>query len=257
MAEIKEKAKPFFYPANPGSQSLALLIHGFTGSIYDLREIGEYLAGQGIDAMGVRLAGHGSCPEDLAKTTSGDWWQSVDKEIQAVKDKYQKIFLVGYSFGANLAIDFSVRYPDIIKSVILLGPSVYIRRDRFYRLMLPLKRIFFNYQTKKLGNKKELLEYEDRGGYTKVAIKNIKDFFDFTRNYTKKEASLVRVPTLIIQSTRDRVVHPKSALYVYKQIRSAKKELMLLDDHEHNPFFCDQKHEIFEKITGFLKDNGK
>ena len=255
MAQIKEKAKPFFYPAKPGSDSLVLLIHGFSGTTFDLREIGQYLAKQGINAKGIRLAGHGSSPEDLEKTNPGDWWQSADNELQAVKDKYKNIFLVGYSFGANLAIDLAVRYPEIIKSVILLGPSVFVRRDKLYRFLLPIKRIFFHNQKIMLGSKKSRLEYQEKGGYTKISIKNVKEFFDYINDYTKKEISQLNVPTLIIQSTRDRVVHPKSAHYVYKNIKSSKKDLMLLDDHEHNPFFCDQRQEIFEKIINFLKIN--
>lgn len=255
MAKVKEKAKPFLYPASHSSKSLALLIHGFSGSTYDLREIGEYLASQGINAQGIRLAGHGSSPEDLAKTCAGDWWQSVDKEFLAVKDKYQKIYLVGYSFGANLAIDFAIRYSDIIKAIVLLGPSVYIRKDNPARFFLPIKRLYAKYQKKRFASKEDAKEYEDRGGYSKLPLKSIKDFFDFIDNYTKKEVSLVNVPTLIIQSTRDKVVHPRSAQYLYERIKHSKKELFLLDDHEHNPFFCDQKQEIFEKVLKFIKNN--
>lgn len=255
MAEVKEKAKSFFLKANPRSRGLALLIHGFTGSIYDLREIGEYLAKQGFDVKGVRLAGHGSSPEDLAKTNAGDWWQSVDKEIQAARDKYQNIFLVGYSFGANLAIDFSVRYPEIIRSIVLLGPSVYVRKDWLYRFLLPFKEPFSLYQIKKIGNKKDILEYEEKGGYTRIPVKSIKELFGFIDSYTKKEVGLLSTPTLIIQSARDKVVHPRSARYIYERARSRRKELFLLDNHEHNPFFCDRRQEMFEKIDKFLKSS--
>lgn len=252
MAEVKEKAKPFFYSAEEPSDSLALLIHGFSGTPYDLREIGEHLARHGISALGVRIAGHGSSPEDLIKTNAGDWWHSVYKELEKSKKQYSKIFLVGYSFGANLAIDFAVRYPDSIKSIILLGPSVFIRRDGFFRLLLPIYRLFFKYQIKTIAPK-DVLEYTERGTYTKIPVKSVKDLFDFIDNYTKKEIPLVNVPTLIIQSSRDRVVHPRSAYYVYERIKTEKKELLYLDNHEHNPFFCDQKQEIFDKVADFLK----
>jgi len=255
MAEIKEKAKPFFYRAKTKSDSLALLIHGFSGSTYDLQDIGHYLASQGINVQGIRLAGHGSSPEDLAKTSSGDWWQSVEQEFQNVRDKYKKVFMVGYSFGSNLSIDFAIRYPDIIKAIVLLGPSVYIRKDGFARFYLPIKKLYATYQRKHFTAKKNAQEYEERGGYTKIPLKSLEDFFYFIDNYTKKEVSRLDVPTLIIQSTRDKVVHPRSSQFIYDQIRNSKKELFLLDNHEHNPFFCDQKQEIFEKVLKFLKSH--
>ncbi|NQU77237.1 alpha/beta fold hydrolase [Candidatus Falkowbacteria bacterium] len=255
MAEVKEKAKSFYYKANPKSDSLVFLFHGFSGSLYDLKEVAEYLVAQHLDVKGVRLAGHGSSPEDLAATTAGDWWHSVNREMLAIKDNYKNIFIIGYSFGGNLAIDFALRYPLIIKSIVLLGPSVFIRRDKLYRFLLPYKKVFSKYQTKRIGSPKDILEYEEKGGYSRIFIKSIKEFFDFITDYTIKEIPFLKTPTLIIHSKKDKVVHPRSSTYIYNKIQSPKKELMFLDDHEHNPFFYDKKPEIFEKIKNFLKEN--
>ncbi len=253
MANIKEKAQPFFYTANPNSDSLAVLIHGFTGTLYDLREIAAHLAENGINAKGVLMSGHGSSPDDLTKTNAGDWWQSINQEFQKAVSVYQKIFLVGYSFGANMAIDLAVRYPDKIKAIILLGPSLYIRKDKLARFFLPFKSLYSDYQPKKFKTPKNREEYEDSGAYPVIPLKCLKEFFRFIDDYTKKEIPLLNARTLIIQSIKDGTVHPKSARYIYEKMNGRDKELFLLDNHEHNPFFCDQKQEIFEKILNFIK----
>ena len=50
----------------------ALLVHGLTGTPYEMRYLGERLAAQGIRVRGVRLAGHATAPEDLGKADPGE-----------------------------------------------------------------------------------------------------------------------------------------------------------------------------------------
>ena len=57
---------PFFFEGGPTG---CLLVHGFSRSPLEMGPMGEYLAGKGLTVLGVRLAGHGTSPEDMAKTT--------------------------------------------------------------------------------------------------------------------------------------------------------------------------------------------
>jgi len=60
---------PFFFEGGPTG---CLLIHGFSSSPPEMRLMGEYLAGKGLTVLGVRLAGHGTSPEDMATTAWRD-----------------------------------------------------------------------------------------------------------------------------------------------------------------------------------------
>src|SRR5208283_2364281 len=60
-----------------GAGLSALLIHGLTGTPYEMRYLGERLAAHGIRVRGVRLAGHASAPEELGLTTQENWYESV------------------------------------------------------------------------------------------------------------------------------------------------------------------------------------
>ena len=68
--KIREKAKPFFIDA--GSGTLAILVHGFTGSPYDMKELAEFLVSKGISVKVPLLAGHGSHWTQLEKTSYFD-----------------------------------------------------------------------------------------------------------------------------------------------------------------------------------------
>ncbi|HYA34839.1 MAG TPA: hypothetical protein VEF03_04430, partial [Candidatus Binataceae bacterium] len=72
----------FFFP---GSGVSALLIHGLTGTPYEMRYLGERLAAAGVRVRGVRLAGHADSPEALGATTQDSWYESVVKAFEELR----------------------------------------------------------------------------------------------------------------------------------------------------------------------------
>ena len=58
-------------------QPSCLLIHGFSGTPYETRALGEALQARGHAALGVRLAGHGRTVEELERSTWQDWYRDV------------------------------------------------------------------------------------------------------------------------------------------------------------------------------------
>ncbi len=249
MTQIKEKAKPYCYEAG---DSLAILIHGFTGTPDDLRNLAKFLAKQGITAKAVLLAGHGSHWTDLENTSYYDWWKSVEDEIRAAQGKYRRIFLIGYSFGANLAFDLAARYPKDITGVVSLGISVQLRYEFFIKTLLPVFHFFLKRYRKQYIKKNHILEYEDAGGYIYIPTASVYQFYKFINYYTKKELPKVTTPSLIIHSRDDSITHPSSSEFAYRKINSPKKELMLLDDVNHNPLVSKRQEIIFSRIMEFI-----
>lgn len=74
--------EPCFFAGGPTS---CLLVHGFSGSPPEIRPMGEYLTAQGLTVLGVRLAGHGTFPEDMAKTTWHDWVASAEEDLRELQ----------------------------------------------------------------------------------------------------------------------------------------------------------------------------
>ena len=67
-------AEPFFFRRGPQA---CLLIHGFTGTPYDMLRLGRYLADQGYTVMGPRLAHHATHPNDMKRSHWHDWYLSA------------------------------------------------------------------------------------------------------------------------------------------------------------------------------------
>ncbi|MEK7584595.1 MAG: alpha/beta fold hydrolase, partial [Patescibacteria group bacterium] len=138
---VKEKARPFTH-RHANSNSIAILIHGFTGSPYDMRELADFLHNQGIDVMAVRLAGHGTNIEDLMAMNYEDWVLSVDATVREAEKEDKRIFLIGYSFGANLALELASRNPKRYDGIVCLGTSIYWQQRWYYFVLYHLFKLF-------------------------------------------------------------------------------------------------------------------
>lgn len=234
------------------------LIHGFTASIYDMRELGAYLHSKGYSAYGLRIAGHGKTVDALAKTTRHDWYESAVAGLSELKNSgVKKVFLIGYSFGANLAMHLAAHHNGFISGVACISPSVFIRRERVIRALLPFVRPFKRYYKKRLYPDTSLEEYLASGAYDRIPLKTMVEFFGFIDEYTKPDLSQVKQPMLLIQSRRDRIVDPKSIAYLEKHLGSSHIKTHWIDSAGHNPreLGLNRVTDMYEMVEGFMKDS--
>src|SRR5215831_10767847 len=80
-----------------------LLLHGFTGSPWDVRPLGERLAARGMFVRAIRLPGHGSTPAAMAAVSHRDWEQATEDALRSLSS-YRNVFVAGLSVGALLAV---------------------------------------------------------------------------------------------------------------------------------------------------------
>jgi alpha-beta hydrolase superfamily lysophospholipase len=89
----------------------ALLLHGLTDSPYSMRSVGEHLASRGLEVVGLRLPGHGTAPSGLLSFEIEDMQAAVRMAMRDLRRRMgpdRPIYIVGYSNGAALAVDYSV-----------------------------------------------------------------------------------------------------------------------------------------------------
>lgn len=251
---VAKKARPFKIMAKPNNDSLAIVIHGFSGSPYDLHILAEHFAESGLDVEVPLLAGHGADFNSLMKSEQEDWIKSVESVLVANMDKYNKIFLVGYSFGANIAIHLSLKYSQIVNGIVALGAFIYKRKELLGRLLLPLAKLFPNFSyTKTWLSDEEKQIYPEIGRHVKLPMGSLNKIANFLDNYTKKEISQVTVPVLVIHSRDDEVSHPRGSEYLFNHLTVADKSLFVLNKHDHNPVLNTRRDYVFNTIYNFIK----
>ena len=130
--------RTFRLAAAPGAppRGVALLLHGLTDSPYSLRTIGEHLAARGIEVVGLRLPGHGTAPSGLLSFRIEDMQAAVRlaaRDLHARGAPGRPLYLVGYSNGAALAVDYTLAALDdaalpMPAGLVLISPAIGISK---------------------------------------------------------------------------------------------------------------------------------
>ena len=88
----------------------AVLLHGLSDSPYSLRQLALTLHQQNVWVVVIRLPGHGTSPAGLVTATWQDFAAATRLAVQHVTNQHQDLpfYMVGYSNGAALAIEYSL-----------------------------------------------------------------------------------------------------------------------------------------------------
>jgi len=100
----------------------AVLVHGFTGTPYEMRYLGEQLARAGYDVHAPVLPGHGTTLADLERTTWQDWSAAVERAVDAMRARGLRVAVIGQSLGGLLALHLASRRSDLAAVGSLAAP---------------------------------------------------------------------------------------------------------------------------------------
>jgi pimeloyl-ACP methyl ester carboxylesterase len=115
------------YPGGTGSSYL--LVHGLASNARLWDGVGRSLAQAGHDAVAVDLRGHGRSD----KPDGGYDFASVSEDLRGLIAALGLVrpILAGQSWGANVVLDFAVRYPDLARGIVLVDGGLTDLRDAF------------------------------------------------------------------------------------------------------------------------------
>ena len=116
----------------PSPRGAALLLHGLSDSPYSLRALGQALNRDRFHVIGLRLPGHGAAPVGLTRATLEDFAAATRLAMRQLRQDVGDgvpLFLVGYSNGGALAVDYALSrlegedVPEV-KGLVLLSPAI-------------------------------------------------------------------------------------------------------------------------------------
>jgi carboxylesterase len=248
--DIAGRAKKFLIPRGPIG---ILLIHGFAGSIADLRPTGERLAEQGFSVAGVRLAGHGSRPEFLRQTMAADWLASVDAGLKDLLTVARQVIVIGDSFGGNLGLDLAVRRSDVVRGVVMLSSPAYGMMERLKALILPALEVVHPYHRKAWVTESMKRDHIEKGSYLTVPMRSYGHMLKFLAEQERTTLPQVQCPVLMIYLSDDQVISPSGAHQIYHALGTQEKQLYWVRGVYHHPLASDKQGAIVEKIVEFIQ----
>jgi carboxylesterase len=107
----------------PGGPDAALLLHGLTGSTFELHTLAERLHAAGLRVLAPVMAGHGGAPEALRGLSSAAWVAQAERDLDRLRGA-RRTFVAGVSMGALVASALVQRHPDRVHGLLLFAPAL-------------------------------------------------------------------------------------------------------------------------------------
>ena len=244
-------AEPFLLP---GGAHGVLLIHGFTGLPAELRLMGEYLNARGFTVLAIRLAGHGTTVEDLSRMEHEDWMDSVRDGSAILSGVCEEVSVVGHSMGAVFAMLLSVETD--VAHVVSLGAPIMIAPEQGIE-HLPTREACVDRYVPKARRRLQNVPCGANNTYRRMPLVSIHEMMDVIAILCGQIAK-VTAPILIVHGERDHTADPKSADYLYENVRSPRCEKYILPDAGHLlPLDLGIRERVFARTAAFLLDESE
>lgn len=230
-----------------------LMLHGFSSTPRQFRELSAYLSEKGFNILAPIIAGHGTTPEDFMKSTSKDWTKSAMDAYLELKKISEKIIIIGNSFGSDLGLWLAKELNNEPLGIVTIGAPIFLRFHKLIKIRYFTYGRFRKYYKKPARlYKTDYTDMVDEVSYPILPVKSIKELIDFLEKETKSNLPKVKIPILIASATVDPVIHPNSVKYIFKNVGSSSKEVFWFDSIRHNimGMGCDG---LFCKIYDFIK----
>ena len=224
------------------------MIHGFTGSTFELTELAQYLADNGCRVQAKLLAGHGTSMEECNLVTAEQWLEETEIHFAQFMLECDKVFVLGLSMGAGLALHLSKLFP--VTGVIAMSVALQIETWKT-RLMLPVMSHFIDSIEKSKVYAHEYLENYPPVGYPAYPARALRQLIRLNR-YIRKDLSKIEVPVLLQHSRADLTASPGNAEHVLAGLKNATATLIEYDRASHVLPDGPNKELVWRDVLNFI-----
>lgn len=230
-----------------GTDTAILLLHGFTSTPQSIRHVGYALhARSGFTVTAPLLAGHGTSPEDLARTSYQDWIASAEKALRKLRDRSERVIVAGLSLGGTLSLNLGIRHPDWVDGVATINGSTGLYRPDQARAVFDTPPDDY---CAGIGSDIRHLERRETC-YDRIPASTLHERFLLT-TATGLMLPLLRQPLLVLQSRIDHVVEPANAHRIVRECGSTEVRLRWLENSYHVATLDNDRDLIVEELERF------
>lgn len=229
--------EPFRAGPAPEAGTLgAVIVHGFTGSPWDMRPIAEALAAEGVPSIVPLLRGHGGGGIGIASARLGDWRQDVRAAIEDLSEQTGRApIVVGLSMGGLLALDAGVDGELEVSGVASLAAPLFLERSA--RIVARLSRAFGDSIGERMmlrkGDGSDISTDQELPGADQIPFRALDELFALMDS-VRLRLERLECPLLVVHAREDHTAPLDSATAIVQAARSAERvRLRVLDDGYH------------------------
>jgi len=238
----------------PGSGLGALLVHGLSGTPYEMRYLGERLAAAGMRVRGVKLAGHAALPEDLAASNAEGWYDSVVAGFEDLRRFGDPIVVVGLSAGAVLGARLAAEQRDHVAGLVMLSSAFFLPRAassalRLVKMLGPVANRLYV-----ASDGSDIQDAAARRVHPSLRMMPLNAPIDLLRLSAAVRPRLARItqPVLIIHSRLDHTCPmDRNVKFVTSHLRSARVRTLILEHSYHVITVDAEKERVADEVLTF------
>ena len=226
-----------------------LIIHGFTATLDSVSSLIEPLEKLSPHVSVPVLTGHGEpSPEMLRGVTWCDWMRDAEAAFHGLAEKVDKVFVVGHSMGALIALNLAAKYQgNQLDAIVLAAPAFRLASmlgpGRPLHFLAPMLQSFIKSWDLNIAfSDRDMKSREVH--YLWAPTDAIMSFFELI-SFTESRLHDVRCPMLIMHNRNDQTVTHDSSDIVFNGVATepSEKDIVWFERSEHQ-MFCDSEQEV-------------
>jgi len=208
------------------------------------------LAAEGFSVRVPLLPGHGTRWRDLNTTVWQDWYAALDRSLDELSARCDRVAVAGLSMGGALALRLAASRPSEVAAVVVVNPTVNIE-NRALPWVKYLRHVLASTSGIAGDIKKPGVS---EAGYDRTPLRALHSQTELWAD-TRRLLPHVKQPLLYFRSPEDHVVDDSSTAIIMENVDSDIAELRLLHDSYHVATLDNDAPQIFEESLQFLVEH--
>lgn len=258
MESIQKVTEPILYHEGTNREAI-LLLHGFAVDISNTDLLFRYFSDKGYTVARPVMPGHTGNKEDLKSHGPDEWLEHAQEWLTKLETTHDKIFLLGISFGSNLAVSLTAsgKFKKIAGLVVTEMPIYFAWRIWIVLSFIQPVMQFLGFQfVSKAGPLYRKNHTNRYGAFNLIPVKIAGQINRYVKRRTRKEIGELKVPVLVLQAEKSDLLNSgKGQRFVCEALPSDQRKIYCLpiDNHDLNILDEEGKIVMLERIYDFIK----
>lgn len=247
-------------------KAVLLVLHGLAEHSGRYGNVVDYFIPRGYAVYGYDQRGHGKSQGDRCYV---DRFQDLIADLNtfvAMVNKFHpslKVFLMGHSIGATVAVTYSVQYPSAVAGLIVSG-AVLKPGESITPLMKLMARVLSALfprmgvsvlDASTLSKDKAVVDayVNDPLVYRgKVSAKMGAELLNMMEKYLPPRLGELKSPLLVLHGGEDRLSNKEGSIFLYKGAASPDKTLKIYEGLYHEIYNEPERVQVFADVETWL-----
>jgi carboxylesterase len=252
---------------NPDSQPFSigngdrgvLLVHGFTGSPFEMRLLGEALATRGFAVEGVKLAGHVGTTQELRQSTWHDWYRSAADGLDRLRQRVggKRVGVAGLSMGGLVTLELARQRGGDLAAICVMSAPLWLppQAETFARVTARLPLVRSVALPKLAGSdirdpemKRRNGRAQGRAGMPLPALASLVELGAYLRD----KLGDVKTPTLLMHAEHDHTVPYENMDAIANRLGTSEYKKVTLHESFHVVTLDVERDTVFAQVADWF-----